>query len=478
MRLPRPTAPRFGITFKLLAWCLVLVTIFYATTTILFLNIRSLVSESSRITSVNHEADRTLKRLMQLLLTLEENLKRYEILQREEHLKGVREDVQSLETEVRDTLKAHPDFREAWKPFTRELAELSAQAAAGRPTLADKTVNAWMDILSRTRQANQQDIEARTLALTARAKRAADVALYGLAAALLAGVGGSGFIAWRLNRSLREVRRGLKELGQDARMAPVRVLSGDESGELALAFNQMVERLRREDQMRADFIAMLNHEIRTPLTSIRESVDLVTEGVFGELNERQAHFLGISRQEIERLAGLLNRLMQAARLENAPPELHRRNVPAEALVRSAVERIRPQALAKEVVLEVEEPLCPDTVWADEDAVRQVLLNLLSNAVKFSPEGGRVAAGCVLEPGGAVRFLVRDQGPGIPGEEQPLVFHKYYRGAGVRDRVDGAGLGLCIAKDIVEAHGGAIGVSSAPGQGAEFRFTLPKGGEKD
>ncbi len=474
----------FGITFKLLAWCLVLVAIFYATTSFLFLNIRDIVRESSLITSVNHEMDRSVKRLMQLLLSLEENRKRYEILQREEHLDAFIKDLTAFGQAVKAVLTTHPELAESWKDLTEAFTiTLSAGASPERLLIPDKTVNTWMDILTRTRQANQQDTEARILALTALAQHAAEVGLYGLIASLAAGVGGSAFIAFRLNRSLREVRRGIRELGQDSRMDPVRVLSGDELGELATAFNQMVERLRQEDQMRTDFIAMLNHEIRTPLTSIRESVDLVTDGVFGDLNERQAHFLGISRQEIDRLTGLLNRLMQAASLESTRMVLNRKAVSANALVLSAVERMRAMALAKSVDLEADLPPAEARVWADEEYLRQTLLNLVGNAVKFSPEGGRVRVGCADETGEepreeVVRFFVQDQGPGIPEEERPLVFHKYYRGEGVKDRVDGAGLGLCIAKEIVEAHGGRIWLESAPGQGSVFRFTLPKAREKE
>jgi len=255
----------------------------------------------------------------------------------------------------------------------------------------------------------------------------------------------------------------------------VYVSTRDELGELARTFNRMTEQLRREEQMRSDFISMLSHEIRTPLTSIRESVDMVADGTFGAVNERQKRFLDIARQETVRLSGLLERLMQVSRLESARPEVHPEPESAAELALSALERIRPAAEAKEVELGCNP--CPEEVMvmADRDHVQQVLLNLLGNAVKFSGPNTRVDLEVASEPeryGGRAVFRVTDQGPGIPEEEQPHVFGKYYREAGVRGTVDGAGLGLFISRAIVEAHGGSMWLDSSPGKGSRFSFSLP------
>lgn len=475
----RASPVRFSITFKLLAWCLALVCIFYLTTNFLFLSIKDIVIQSGMISSVNHEVDLAVKRLMQLLISLEENRRRYEILQRDEDLEAFIATLQSFGESLSATLAAHPEFRDPWSDLTQEYTiTLSRSGAPERLFIPDQTINRWMDTLTRTRQANQQDMEHRLATLNTSARYAATAGFYGLIASLVAGLGGSAFIAFRLNRSLKEVRRGIRQLGQDSRMAPVRVLSSDELGELALAFNQMVERLRREDQMRSDFISMLNHEIRTPLTSIRESVDMVSGGVFGAVNPRQAEFLDLSLREIDRLSSLLGRLMQAARLESLRVVPKTRPLAADGIVASAVERIQPSALAKGVRLEVSQGGEQAVVLADPEYLHQTMLNLVGNAVKFSPENGVVEVGVsAAQDGGEVLFQVRDHGPGIPAGEQPLVFHKYYRAAGVRDRVDGAGLGLSIAKEIVEAHGGRIWLESEPGRGCAFFFTLPKPGEK-
>jgi signal transduction histidine kinase len=245
-------------------------------------------------------------------------------------------------------------------------------------------------------------------------------------------------------------------------------------GDLAQAFNNMTGRLQEEERMRQDFIAMLSHEIRTPLTSIRESVDLVADGVFGEVNEKQHHFLDISRQEALRLTNLLERLMKVSSLESQRLRLVTAPLDASALALGAVERLQSTALAKNITLKTELPEQFVFVEADQEHVTQVLANLLGNAVKFSPPDSVVRLSVTPEPtGNAVIFCVVDEGPGIALEEQSRIFLKYYREPSVRGSVAGLGLGLSIAKGIVEAHGGTMWVNSAPGCGASFCFSLPK-----
>ena len=277
----------------------------------------------------------------------------------------------------------------------------------------------------------------------------------------------------RMVCSLRELRRGIRSLTHEGELKQIRVLTSDELGELSEAFNNMTEQLKREERMRSDFISMLSHEIRTPLTSVRESINLLKQGLLGEVNERQARFLDISGKEINRLSSLLSRLMNVSSMESRDLVLNLEPVDVRELTWGTSERMQPTAEAKQIAIGVEAPESGHEVWADAEHIRQVLLNFLGNAIKFAPAHTEVTLIARIEPDRErVVFCVKDRGPGIPEDEQPFVFRKYYRATEVRDSVDGAGLGLSISKRIVEAHGGNVWVSSTPGKGSEFCFALP------
>ena len=473
--MDRPASRRLGITGKLLIWCLALVAIFYATTSVLFLRIQSLVEVSSAIVNINYDIDKSAQRMIQLLLSMEENRKRFEILQKDVYMESFLADMQDFGKTLTSVLGRHPEYREPWKELTQEYTiVLSRSGNSETSALPDKTITRWLTILSEARQGNQEEMEARLNELASRSQAAERLGFIGLVASITIGVLGSVLIAYRLNISLSEIRRGIRELGRGEPARPVHVTSKDELGDLAQAFNNMTGRLQEEERMRQDFIAMLSHEIRTPLTSIRESVDLVADGVFGEVNEKQRHFLDISRQEALRLTSLLERLMKVSSLESQRLRLVTAPLDASALARGAVERLQSTALAKNITLKTELPEQFVFVEADQEHVTQVLANLLGNAVKFSPPDSVVRLSVTPEPTGkSVIFCVVDEGPGIAIEEQARIFLKYYREPSVRGSVAGLGLGLSIAKGIVEAHGGAMWLNSAPGCGSSFCFSLPK-----
>jgi len=469
--LPR----RLGITAKMLLWCMVLVGVFYATTSVLLLRIQSLVEASNAIVNTNYDIDKSAQRMIQQLLSLEENRKRFEILQKDSYMESFLSDMQDFGKTLNSVLERHPEYREPWAELTKEYTiVLSRNPNDEAKILPDKTISRWLDILAETRQSNQEEMEASLNELAVRSREAERLGFMGLLASITLGVLGSVFIAYRLNLSLSEIRRGIRELGRGEPSAPVRVTSKDELGDLAQAFNGMTARLREEESMRQDFIAMLSHEIRTPLTSIRESVDLVADGVFGDVNEKQLQFLDISRQEALRLTQLLERLMKVSSLESQRLRLATQPLDASALARTAVDRLRSTAMAKNIALKTELPEGFVFVEADLEHIGQVLANLVGNAIKFSPPDSVVRVSVTPEPTGeSVIFCVVDEGPGIAPEEQERIFLKYYREASVRGSVDGLGLGLPIAKGIVEAHGGAMWVNSAVGCGASFCFSLPK-----
>ena len=233
----------------------------------------------------------------------------------------------------------------------------------------------------------------------------------------------------------------------------------------------ITERKRIED-MKTEFVSIVSHEFRTPLTSIKGFVDLILEGDTGEINETQKEFLEIAQVETNRLAALVTDLLDVSRIETGRIELRMEPLSIGEIINAAITSLRPQATEKAVGVTVrlsEESL---KVKGEHDRVNQVLLNLLSNAIKYNRQGGKVDI-MVSRDNGMVQVDVVDTGIGIPSGDIPMLFTKFYKaGATAAVSTGGTGLGLFIAKSLVELHGGRIWVKSKEGKGSTFSFTLP------
>jgi len=472
------TTRRLTIATKLLVWSGALIIVFFATTAYLFQQVRHDAKVSSRIVAVNHDLDSAIQRMLERLYSVQDNIRRYKLIGNDEAVNFIVEDLTRFGEILDETLRRHPEYKSEWEDLTQEYEiTLDPSETTGDNLTPDTTVLEWTDILEQSLFDNQADMELSLTQLHKAGEDAADIGLYGLIICLILGIGGSLALAYFINRSLSEIQGGIRELGTGGQPRSVRVLSNDELGELAQAFNDMAARLRREEQMRADFIAMLSHEIRTPLTSIREAVDLIGTGAFGKVNEKQHQFLSIAEKESVRLSDLLTRLMSVSRMESQSLDLELEPMNCNTLAISAMERLKPTAESKNITLEIEATDSHLICKCDPGHIQQVLLNLIGNAIKFSPERSTVTVSAVPNSE-TITFSVQDNGPGISVEEQSRVFQKYYRDPSVRESVDGAGLGLAIAKRIVDAHGGNIHVHSEPGRGSRFSFSIPIHDTKD
>jgi NtrC-family two-component system sensor histidine kinase KinB len=231
---------------------------------------------------------------------------------------------------------------------------------------------------------------------------------------------------------------------------------------------QDVSRLMRVDELKNDLVATVAHEFRTPLTSLRMAIHLCVEEAAGPITEKQADLLLTARQDCERLQGIVDDLLDLSRIQGGRMELLRHPVPARALLEEAVEASRDAAGAAGLRLSIRGAV-EDEVAADAERVGLVLSNLIANAIRHTGAGGEV----VLEAsrsGDLVRFEVRDTGEGIPREYLERIFERFFRVPG--RGVGGVGLGLYLVREIVQAHGGEVGVESEPAKGSRFWFTLP------
>lgn len=244
----------------------------------------------------------------------------------------------------------------------------------------------------------------------------------------------------------------------------------DELAQLAQAFNQMAGRLEQTEQMRLQLLGDISHELRTPLTAIKGSMEALVDGVLPAV---PATFEQIE-QEADRLQRLVNDLQELSRVEAGAYELDRHPMSVEDLVQIALQRIEQQVRTKNISLTSHLSPGLPSIQGDQDRLLQVLLNLLSNACQYNPPGGAVHVQAGLQ-GDEVVISVKDNGIGIPAEHIRQLFTRFYRVDKSRSRQagGGSGIGLTIAKHLVEAHGGRIWVESAgPGKGSTFCFALP------
>jgi signal transduction histidine kinase len=275
-----------------------------------------------------------------------------------------------------------------------------------------------------------------------------------------------------LVKPLRVVRDAARRIGAGELSHRVPVTTRDEIGDLATQFNEMAEALERDEQLRRQMMADIAHELRTPLSVIRGQVEALQDGVFALSPENiapihdQTLLLGRLVEDLRDLA-----LAEAGRLP-----LERAEVAVDKLVRRVVEAFQPRAREKGLALSAELPESLPPALADAQRLEQVLGNLLSNALQHTPQGGAITVRAWGEPGW-VSLAVQDNGAGIAAEDLPHIFERFYRSDKTRSRANGStGLGLSIAKQLIEAHGGTIRVESTPGKGSTFTVRVPQGKE--
>ncbi|MDX1530663.1 MAG: two-component regulator propeller domain-containing protein, partial [Rhodothermales bacterium] len=233
------------------------------------------------------------------------------------------------------------------------------------------------------------------------------------------------------------------------------------------------EQLRELDRARSRFFANVSHEFRTPLTLTLGPLDDMRAGLYGPLPEPMAQQVDLARRNAGRVLNLINQILDVARLEAGRTPLRARPLDLGAFVEALAQPFRALAARKAIAFVVDLPASPVEVFADPPQLEKAVANLLSNAVKFTPEGGAVRVTVAAE-GGTARVAVRDSGVGIPAADLPYVFDRFYQVNEAAQTQLGTGIGLALAKEVVELHGGALTVESEEGFGSTFTVALPLG----
>lgn len=229
-----------------------------------------------------------------------------------------------------------------------------------------------------------------------------------------------------------------------------------------------VTRLRRLDEVKTGLISTVSHELKTPLTSVRLAIHVLLNEKLGTLSPQQMEILATARQDSDRLYRVIEDLLDISRIESESAELQLEPATVEALVLQAADKVRSTFLDKKIMLHLDVAADVPQVLIDPTRFQLVFDNLLNNALKYTPTGGEVSIAAHSQDS-MVQFVVQDTGIGIAPEYLPRIFEKFFRVPG-QDHI-GSGLGLTIAKEIVEAHHGTITVASQPGKGTKFTFSV-------
>ena len=274
--------------------------------------------------------------------------------------------------------------------------------------------------------------------------------------------------AWRRCQATNELQSESVEIPSNRQFLQLVVVPDTHAGG-SLLLVQDLTRVRRLETVRRDFISNISHELRTPLASLKALTETLQNGALADA-EAGPRFLGRMVTEVDALTQMAQELLDLSRIESGQVALELEPVLPKRLLTAAMERMRLQAERAGLSLGIECPEDLPTVRADRGRLEQVLVNLIHNAIKFTRPGGTVTL--LAEPvQEAVRFAVRDTGSGIPADDLPRIFERFYRVDKSRTG-SGTGLGLSIARHIVEAHGGRIWADSEEGRGSTFYFTVP------
>ena len=276
-------------------------------------------------------------------------------------------------------------------------------------------------------------------------------------------------------RPISEIDAAIRQLGGADFARPIAVRGPEDLRYLGRRLDWLRRRLEEFETQKNRFLRHVSHELKTPLTALREGAELLHDKVGGQLTPAQEQIVGILRDNSVKLQRLIEELLDYQRALHAAASLEVKPVKLDELVAGAAREHELAAHAKGVTLKLDAE--PALLEADPEKLRSIVDNLVSNAVKFTPPGGTIAVRARAAAGEAMIEVV-DSGPGVPAEERESIFNLFFRGrtrsdaVGLRGGIKGSGLGLAIARELVEAHGGQIAVV-ADGAGGHFRVTLPR-----
>ena len=455
---------------------------------------------SALIVEKDFKARETERTLINLLASMDGNRKKYFLLEKPEYLRMFREDSRSFRKQLSRleelglSEEEEPTFRELKEQFEDYLHKdpfITGEDPSAIESVSDLPLEEVRHRLGHLLDLNQERMDLRITQMSRLEQRAFQVVFLGAMIALLA----AGLLSFLLIRSITRpidlLRKGTQEIAEGRFAHRVDFSTTGELGDLADSFNEMAYQLMKLDDMKADFMALVSHELKTPLTSMKEAVGLLLEEAVGPISPKQKRLLLINADGIEKLTGFVEDILNLTTMEGGMTPLYSTRFDMQSLLRGKLDTFRLLADKKQIRLSATykpDPLPP--IFADAERLEQVLANLLNNAIFFTPPGGEVAFRVESTLGKSLPARVReatkvessnqwlkieisDTGEGIPKEEWHRVFDKFYQVKKSSIQGSGTGLGLTIAKSIIEAHGGFIWVEDSSAGGTTFVVVLPQ-----
>lgn len=477
-------ALKIGIKQKLALIFFLFFLIFSATVSVLLVNVQRMVETTEHIVGKNKKVAEISEVILTSLLDMDANHKKLQLLKKQQYSDFFEQARVAFENSLRqairlsgpaggETLSSLNQLEYSYQRHKAGRWDSGSPPEIGYQWVSEQVVSFWIDKINKAKSHNQQEIDVALQEMNERNRISARNGLYGFAISIILGLCGIWFISRSILLPLKTLSLGLKRISIDKQHQPISLKGGDEFTELAAAYNDMSRQLNEEESIRSEFIATLSHEIRTPLSSIHESVNMIVEEVFGTINDKQRKFLEIAAIELRRINKLLNYLLNVSVLEDDHRDKNSTVIDTKQLVLSSAELFYPLIEQKRLKLKfLSLQNCPGLFGVKEE-LQQVFVNIIGNAIKYSYDNGMVTVSWNKERGNNfLLFHVSDTGPGIPANEQSLIFTKYYRTKNIRGHLDGVGLGLSIARRIILGYGGTIGVTNNNGPGCTFSFTLP------
>jgi two-component system, NtrC family, sensor histidine kinase GlrK len=478
-----------SIFWRIVLTSLVIIVVMAGVNLYALFQLRQLTALSTNIATRHYPAIESAKRLLTVLYAQLNSEKKYLAVRDATFLQHFDEEadefhrgLQSLATQeltpqgiqlLEDTKRLQ---QERLMMFHTEL-EAGASASGILPTDYEGRRDALMDRISGTLQ---QFINFHETGISVGVSRSRESSAQAEAVteqlvllALVFGIALAGFASYTILRPLRQLQSHIKQIGQGNFGTMLNIRAPSELRDLVDAVNWMGTKLQELDDMKGEFLAHVSHELRTPMASIQEGTHLLLDEIPGPLSQEQRTTLRIMADSSRRLITLISTILDLSKMDAGMMEYRIVPTDLKRVTDMSVNKVQLLADAKHVQLLLEAPA--QHVWVKADALRieQVLDNLLSNALKFSSQGGIVKVFMRPDPkAGVLEVSVTDGGPGIQSEDLPYIFERFYQGrTNAKHATPGSGLGLALAKKVVEAHGGRIWIESEAKKGTTVRFIL-------
>ncbi len=480
---------RLSIFWRLVLTSLVIIAVMGGVNLYALFQLRQLTAMSTEMASYHYPAVESAKRLLGSLYAQLNSEKKYMATKDTAFLTNFNEEVEEFQRSLQQvrTQESSPEGLRLLQDVGRLLEERLVLFDDEFKHLSDKPVpmlsvyesqrDALMDRMSagiqRYIDLHEARISVGVSESRASAARAEAVTEQLVLLALVFGLALAGVASYTILRPLRQLQGHIKHIGQGNFGVPLQITAPTELKELVDTVNWMGTKLQELDDMKVEFLAHVSHELRTPMASIQEGTHLLLDEIPGPLVPEQRTTLRIMADSSRRLIHLISTILDLSKMEAGMMEYRIVPTDLKRIVDISINKVRLLADSKHVQLLVEPG--GERLWVKADALRieQVLDNLLSNALKFSPEGAVVKV--QMKPdrkAGVLEVSVSDGGPGIAQEDLPHIFERFYQGKmKTKHNTAGSGLGLALAKKVVEAHGGRIWIESDVGKGTTVRFIL-------